>query len=275
MSIQLQITNNQVPITNGPARRSRNWKLVIGYWLFAVALVGCGGGDGNGNASSGPQLPSLQGERVEDNYEPAVDIKLAPTKLHGELASLLPKTALVKDSVKYGGWDAATAGLSGETPETALIPTVSATYRSMGYTVTSDTESEAGAVKQEYPQTARFFLIKAPEAAAAQPIADGIRDNLLAKGFSEISELELALGYEKTEPVKRYSRVDPGTDVDDVYVAYVKVVNDVVLFALESEAAPKAPGPGGTQISRVESSGLGTRLGGQLTVLASDRLLSP
>ncbi len=275
MNIQQQTTNNQLPITNGTAGRSRNWKLVIGYWLFAVALVGCGGGDGNGNAGSGPQLPSLKGERVEDTYEPAVDVKLAPTRLHGELAALLPKDALVKDSVKYGGWDAATAGLSGESPEDALIPTVSATYRSMGYTVTSDTDNNSSAMKQEYPQSARFFLVKAPEAAAAQPIADGIRDNLLAKGFSEISELELALGYQKTQPVKRYSRVDPGAEVDDVYVAYVKVVNDIVLFALESEAAPKAPGPGGTQISRVESSGLGTRLGGQLTVLASHRLLNP
>ncbi|MCB9933924.1 MAG: hypothetical protein H6841_10935 [Planctomycetes bacterium] len=238
-------------------------------------IAACGSGDNSGNTTAGPQVPSLQGERVGDVYEPAVDIKLAPTKLHGELAALLPKGALVKDSVIYGGWDAASATLSDETPESAAMPTVAASYRSMSHTITTDTENKASAIKQEYPQTARFILIKAPEVAAAQPVADAIRDNLLAKGFHELSPLELVIGIANSQPVLRYSRVDSRTDIDDVYVAYIKVVNDVVLFALESEAAAKVPGPDGAQISRVEDSGLGTRLGGQLTVLAADRLLRP
>jgi hypothetical protein len=36
-----QMTNNQLPITNGQVCRGGidHWLLVIGYWLFAVAML--------------------------------------------------------------------------------------------------------------------------------------------------------------------------------------------------------------------------------------------
>ena len=92
---------------------------------------------------------------------------------------------------------------------------------------------------------------------------------------AQIDELEWADGFKKTQQILRYSRVDSHDKVDDVYVAYVKVIGDVVVFALENEAAAKLNGPGESQISRVSESGYGSRLGGQLTFLVANRLLSP
>jgi hypothetical protein len=204
-----------------------------------------------------------------------VDVKLAPTKLHGDLARLLPKEALVKESVTYGGWDAANSSLSGEAAEDAVMPTVFATYRSMGYDIETGKEGKEAVAKQEYPQSCSLFLVKAPEAAAAQPIVEAIAANLKRQGFNEIDALEWADGLKKTQTILRFSRVDPGEKVDDVYVAYVKIIGDVVVFALENEAANKVQGPGETQISRVSESGYGSRLGGQLTFLVANRLLSP
>ena len=244
--------------------------------VVAVCAAGCGGG--NEPTNDGPQVASLEGDRRDDGgfeFEPAVDLKLAPTKLHGDLARLLPKPALEKNSVKYGGWDAANAALSAEGAEDAAMPAVAATYRSMGYDIETGKEGKDAVATQEYPQSCALFLIKAPEAAAAQPIADKIAENLLGKGFAQIDELEWADGFKKTQQILRYSRVDSHDKVDDVYVAYVKVIGDVVVFALENEAAAKLNGPGESQISRVSESGYGSRLGGQLTFLVANRLLSP
>ena len=247
------------------------------FLVLTLALAACGGGENIGN--SGPKVASLEGDRRDDGgfeYEPAVDVKLAPTKLHGDLARLLPKPALEKNSVKYGGWDSATASLSGEAPEEAMMPTVSATYRSMGYDIQTGGEGkDAAYAKQEYPQSCRLFMIKTPEGAAAQPVVDLILKNLEGKGFRAIDSLEWADGLKKTQTIIRYSRVDSQEEVDDVFVAYLKIVGDVVIFALESEAAAKLKGPGETHISRVSEAGYGSRLGGQLTFLVANRLLSP
>jgi hypothetical protein len=271
------MTNNQLPIANCQPRclRIGYWLLVTGYSLFIAA---CGGGDVAPN-NAGTQIPTLSGDRNSetDAWVPVVDVSKAPTKTHGELAALIPdaKKALLKDSVKYGGWVPATSEYVTENAENAALPVVVADYRSTGYTITTDPNTEDGSVKQEYIQTCRLFLIKAPEAAAAQPIADKIAENLTGKGFKSIAELEWADGVKKTQTILRYSRIDGQETVDDVYVAYVKIVGDIVIFALESEAAPKPTGPGDMQLSRVTESGLGSRVGGQLTFLVAEHLINP
>ena len=272
------MTNNQLPITNCWPRRLR-----IGYWLLVIGnslllLAACGGGDVAPN-NAGTQIPTLSGDRNTDTdgWVPVVDVSKAPTKTHGELAALIPdaKKALLKDSIKYGDWVPATSEYVTENAENATLPVVVADYRSTGYTITTDPNTEEGSVKQEYIQTCRLFLIKAPEAAASQPIADKIAENLTAKGFKAIEELEWADGVKNTQRILRYSRIDPHDEVDDVFVAYVKIVGDIVIFALESEAAPKTTGPGDMQLSRVTDAGLGSRVGGQLTFLVANHLIDP
>jgi hypothetical protein len=252
--------------------------LTIGLCTLLFVLTACGGGDTPAN-NSAAQIPSMRGDRTsaDDAWVPVVDVSKAPTKAHGELAALIPNVdkALQKDSVKYGNWHAATSEFDPGDAANATLPAVGADYRSTGYTITADPNTEEGSVKQEYIQTCRLFLIKAPEGVAAQPIVDKIAENLTAKGFKGISELEWADGVDKTQKILRYSRIDPNNDVDDVYVAYIKIVGDVVIYALEAEAAPKTTGPGDLQLSRVTDAGLGSRVGGQITFLVAEHLINP
>ena len=270
------MTNNQYPISNSARRDGRHWLLVIGYCLFAVALTACGSGNEAGNTA--PKAASLEGDRNTDAYkfEDAVDIKQAPTEAHGALAKLVPnpKQSLVKNSVVYGGWDAAECKFSTEAPENASLPVVAADYKSTGADIVTDTESKKGSATLTYPQQTKLIIIKAPEAAAAQPIADALIAQLEAKGFTELDDLEWTGGRNDNTPVSRMSRVTPQEETDDVFVAYIKVVGDVVFYALESEVAPKTPGPGGTQTARLNEAGRGTRMGALLLILALTRLQS-
>jgi hypothetical protein len=260
------------------SRRALWPRLTLGLCTLLFVLGGCGGGDAPAN-NGAAQIPSMKGDRTstEDAWVPAVDVSKAPTKEHGKLAGLVPNVdrALLKDSVKYGNWRADTSEFDPSDAINATLPTVGADYRSTGYTITADPNTEEGSVKQEYIQTCRLFLIKAPEGGAAQPIVDKIAANLTAKGFKGITELEWADGVDKTQTIQRYSRIDANNDVDDVYVAYIKIVGDIVIYALEAEAAPKTTGPGDLQLSRVTDAGLGSRVGGQLTFLVAEHLINP
>lgn len=247
------------------------------FLLFALAAAGCGPAD-NIAENAAPKAASLDGDRNTNAYEfeDAVDVKTAPTETHGALAKLLPNPdkALVKNSVVYGGWDAMACKFSTEAPENASLPVVAADYRSAGAKIITDVESKTGSAEIEYPQQAKLIIIKAPEAMAAQPIADNLIAALKAKSFSELDSLEFTGGREDNEPLIRLGRVTPGETTDDVYVAYIKVVGDVVIYALESEVAPQTPGPGGAQMDRLNEGGRGTRVGAHLIILALNRLQS-
>ncbi|MCB9893051.1 MAG: hypothetical protein H6839_01220 [Planctomycetes bacterium] len=240
-----------------------------------MAVAACGGG--NEPANTGPKAASLDGDRNDSafQFEDAVDVKQAPTTTHGALAKLLPKSALDKNSVKYGGWDAVACSFSTEAPENAALPVVAADYKSAGAKIVTDTESKCGSAEIEYPQQVKLIFIRAPEAMAAQPIADALIAALDAKGFNELDDLYFTGGREDNEPIKRFGRVTPAEETDDVYVAYVKVVGDLVIYALESEVAPKLPGPGGAQMARLNEGGRGTRVGAQLIALALTRRQAP
>ena len=243
-------------------------------FTFALAAAGCGSGD-NVAVNAGPQVASLEGDRNDGPiFEDAVDVKSAPSEAHGLLAKLLPKSALRKGSVEYGNWNAETAGYSTKDPGNAALPMIAADYRSTGFTIVTDTESETGSADQEYVQACKLIVIRAPEAIAAQPIADKIVAALKAKEFSPLDDMQFALGVEKTENITRMGLIVGQGETDDVYIAYVKVVGDLVIYALESEAAPAQPGPGDTQLSSLNEGGRGTRVGAQLISLVLMRLQS-
>jgi hypothetical protein len=253
--------------------------VTVGLCTLVSVLASCGGGEA---ANSGPQIPTLSGDRnTSDEWAPEVDVSKAPTKVHGELAGLLPNPKkqgkagpLQKDSLKYGNWNPTTGEFSAEDAENATLPAVIADYISTGYTITTDPDSATGSAEQEYIQSCRLFLIEAPDEMATQPIADAFIDNLKAKGFSERDELGFADGGKEPNTILRYARVDTGETSDEVFVAYIKITGKRVLFAIENETADKLKVPGATQLSRVDNAGIGTRVGGQLLVLILHRLAS-
>lgn len=274
------ITNNQLPITN----ELRPRRGPIGYWLLVIGnsllLCACGGGDETTN--TGPQIPTLSGDRnTSEAWVPEVDVSKAPTKVHGELAGLLPNPKkkgkagpLQKDTLKYGNWHPTTGEFTEADAENATLPAVIADYISTGYTITTDPDSTTGSADQEYVQTCRLYLIEAPDEMATQPIADAFIDNLKAKGFSERDELGFADGGKEPNTILRYARVDSGEASDEVFVAYIKITGRRVMFAIERETADKLKVPGASQLSRIDSAGIGTRVGGQLIVLILHRLAS-
>lgn len=263
------MTNNQTPVTNAALRAPSigYWLLVIGYSLL---LSGCGGADNN--APAAPEAASLEGDRrsgpVED-WKPAVDVSNAPTKVHGALASLVPnpKKALVANSLKYGNWIADTASYELESPESATLPVVMADYFSSGFEIEKDPETGAR-VEISYPQRCKLFIVRAPDAAAAPVIADKIVVTLESKNFGEISSLEDAAGRASVRSIRRFSAIVPQDGHDDVYVAYLLVVGDTVIYAVESETAEKIELDDGSQLSRVdEGGGRGSRVGAMLISL--------
>lgn len=235
---------------------------------LAFAASACGGGGEADNGPVNPEAASLEGERRTDPLEdwtPAVDVSKAPTKTHGELAGYLPKDALKKDSVTYGGWYADAASFDDTDAENAMLPTVMADYHSAGFNIEKDSETGAK-VEVTYPQRCKLFIIRAPEAAAAPVIADKIMNELKAKNFNEISSIIDTGGRNDNREIRRFSAVVENEDYDDVYVAYVLAVGDTVIYALETETAEKIELEGG-HITRVEEGGRGTRVGGMLISL--------
>ncbi|MBX3460324.1 MAG: hypothetical protein KF696_10255 [Planctomycetes bacterium] len=236
--------------------------------LCLALLAACGGGD---NTANGPKETSLEGERSERrpvDHTPAVDLGKAPTDAHRVLARLLTAKALIRESVVYGGWNAAAADLSDEEPANALMPCISAKYLSTGYTIESGGDDNKTAT-QEYPQSATLIIVQAPDAQATDVIARGIYERLLGVRFERRDPVELAFGKGEGNQLRmeRYLRIDEGSDKDTVLVGYIAVIGDLVVYALEVETPPRIVGPGQTQIQRVTNDQRGTRVGAQLIAM--------
>jgi hypothetical protein len=282
---------------------NRQSAIVRAPWCATVALslllAACGGG----NEPAAPQAASLEGDRASVTkiaYAPAVDLDKAPTEAHRKLARLLPKEALRKDTVSYGGWDAAKAGMSLEDAENAMLPGVAAEYLSTGYRILGDGEDKVA--KQDYPQNCSLYLIQAPEKLATEEIMRKISAKLNENGFSARDPLELAMGLTtrrqgdpnadvkvteandaggtspvirpgeaRTVAITRYVRIDHTGERDKVYIAYIYAVDDLVLYALEVENPPPVVGPDGSQLQRVTDN-RGSRVGGQLITQVLYRL---
>jgi hypothetical protein len=261
------MTNNLLPMINSNNGRHRHWLQVIGCCLFTFSVAACGGGN---NAPAVPEAASLEGDRREgpvETWKPAVDVSDAPTKEHGALARLVPNPgkALVPGSVRYGNWLAETAGYELDNPGEAALPMVMADYHSTGFELEKDPE-RGTRVEVSYPQRCKLFLIRAPESAAAPVIADKIFARLQERNFREISSLEDAGSTTDIRTIRRFSAIVENDKHDDVYIAYVLVAGDTVIYAVESETAEKIEIEGG-QVSRVEEGGRGTRVGAMLISL--------
>ena len=244
--------------------------------LAAALLAGCGAPEDN-EAAAGPAAASLEGDRrgsVPDKpVVPALDISKAPTEVHGELAKLLPTTkALDRNSVEYAGWDGPSATYDVEDAAIAPLPTVAAVYRSMGFTLTTGEEDKG--IEVEHPQNATVILVRAPDELAADTLREQIAVQLQAKGFTERDQLDLVFGHKNVRKIQCFSLVVSGDDVDSVYIAYLETMGNTVLYALETEAAPKLKIGAGTQVERVANGGFGTRLGAQVLMLILDRMLA-
>jgi hypothetical protein len=262
-------------------------------------LAACGGG----NEPAAPTAASLEGESApvaKIEYAPAVDLDKAPTEAHRELARLLPKEALRKDTVAYGGWNSEGAAMDPTNAAETRMPSVAAEYLSTGYRILGDGEDKVA--KQDYPQNCTLILIRAPDKIAPEEITRKIRAKLTDNGFSARDPLEFAMGLttrrqgdptadvQVTEPndaggtssvirpgeartvsITRYVRIDHSGDRDKVYIAYVYAVDDLVLYALEVENPPPVVGPEGSQLQRVTDN-RGSRVGGQLITQVLHRL---
>ncbi len=280
---------------------NRQWAIgrALSCAVLGLLLVACGGG----NEPVAPKAASLEGDRtapMKVQYAPAVDLDKAPTEAHRELARLLPKEALRKDTVAYGGWNSKGAAMDPTKAAETNMPSVAAEYLSTGYRILGDGEDKVA--KQDYPQNCSLFLIRAPDKYATEKFTRDIRKRLNSNGFSERDPLEFALGLTtrrqgdptadvkvteandaggtssvirpgeaRTVSITRYVRIDHSGDRDKVYIAYIYAVDDLVLYALEVENPPPVVGPEGAQLQRVTDN-RGSRVGAQLITQVLYRL---
>ncbi|MBE7490866.1 MAG: hypothetical protein HS108_03740 [Planctomycetes bacterium] len=243
-----------------------------------LVLVACGAGGGN-NAPAAPAPADLGGERLPGGGTgpaelPPLDLAGAPSAAHRELANLLPREALVRDSLGFGGWDAARAEVSAEPGAVTTLPAVVARYESAGYRIHKPEGADNARAELDYPQTCYFTLIRAPESAAAGAVADSLRSMLTgaAKGFAAREPVALSGSRSDKALIERFLRIDPGAERDKVYVAYVMVIGSLVLYALEIEYPPALTGPGSEQIKRVVDDQRGSRVGARLVSLVHHQL---
>lgn len=264
------------PASRVPSAASRAGLWRFGALAVCFALSACGGGGGNN--ATGPVIADLGGERIRDDLPalPAFDVSGAPTDAHRALAALLPLESLLRDSVVYGDWNAERAELSTADPARASLPVVSAEYQSAGFRVHSDDpRSNAMLATREYPQTCFLTLIRAPESLAAEAIARQLAQQVASpeKGF--VAQDPLAIGISKAgerPTIDRFLRIDQQGDVEKVYVAYIKAIGPVVVYALEVEYPPVLKGPDGKPIKRVLDGQRGSRVGGALITLVHHKL---
>jgi hypothetical protein len=238
--------------------------------LAAVALALVLGACSGGNApSNGPVVPDLSGDRksADELLPPAVNLDDAPTPEHKGLARLLPADGLVRDSVRYQGWNADLADASEYEGAGAALPSVFAIYRSAGYKVVTDPETKEEGFTQEYPQEVRLFLVRGPEAVATELLLMKAESKLQANGFTPQDPIHIALGRNNEPEIKRWIAIERGENADRVYVAYLKTVGDLLIYALEVEDAPKLTGPGDSQLPRVLDDQRGSRVGAQVIAL--------
>ena len=258
---------SRVPSPASMMTRFGHGARVTGLWtLLFLILAACGA------ANEAPVPAALSGDRTEGaglRMDPATDLGVAPTAAHGRLAALLPREALRRDTVSYSDWDQASAKPAGEDPAKATLPTVKAEYASMGYKVITD-DKEPGTKKRaqlEYPQECVLVLVKAPDREATEAIAARLRVNFIDNGFAEQEPVKINDGTKDGIMIERCMRIDSGPEADKVYVAYMQVIGEIVVYAIESEQPPPIKTADGTQARRVMSGQLGTRLGGQLITL--------
>jgi hypothetical protein len=192
---------------------------------------------------------------------------------HGQLAALLPREAMVKKSVVFSDWDQVAAQPAGNGSK-AVLPTVQAMYDSVGYrVVVDDPKAPKGKKRAEidHPQQATLILVRTPEAAAAATVADRLRKHFTDKGFSTEASMRVGDGSKLGGRIERFLRIDTGAEADSVYVAYLQVIGNLVVYAVETEKPPPIKAADGTQAKRVLSGPSGARLGAQLVLLVLTR----
>lgn len=255
-----------------PKTRTRHRQIaLVAAQSLVVLACGCGGGN------TGVEIPSLEGTRAPQTpleIKPSIDLTDAPTDAHRKLGRLLVAEAMVKDSVMYARWDAATA-VPLEYEAGAPMPCVRADYLSSGYRVIVDDPKVADATKRlelEYPQRCTLILIQAPEAQAADAIAERLRQHCTGKGFESREPLSIGAGTGVRPQIERLVRIDSTAEIDTVYVAYIQVIGDIVAYAVEAENPPRPTTKDGTQIARVLDDQRGTRVGAQLITLVYFKL---
>lgn len=250
--------------------------LLCGLLVAALGALSAACGGDTENTPDGPAPASLEGERVDrDNPAPRESAltREAPTDAHTALAALIPTSGMVRDSVAYVGWDGDNARPLED--HDSPIKAISVEYRSRGWTMYDEGAGKDGRVEFDYPQQCRLVVIRAPETGrAAEVIEENIIENLQSRGFTRINSLgyTVGMGADKQVRVPRYARIDSQEELDIVYIAYVKVVNDIVIFALESEQPRSIEGEGDEKLAVVTEAGLGTRIGAQYLSLVYDRI---
>jgi hypothetical protein len=242
------------------------------HWsLILLVLLAAACGD---DPPAGPRVPDLGGdqqERVQRPRESSFKLPEAPTQLHARLAGLMPLGGIVPDTFLYTGWDSEAADASEEDPARAALPTVSARYRSTGFPLLTEVESTR-VERQEFPQRCDLFVIQAPEAQAAEPLARGIERALVSRGFVSRAPAELALGRDRVLTIACFERIDADEDRDVILTGYVAAFGDVVVYALEAQWHERMRGPDGAPLEGVEIRRKGTQYGAQLVFQVHSRI---
>jgi hypothetical protein len=235
--------------------------------------VGCGS-----DKDDGPPTTTLDGERLPDS-DPRVttptarperriiDVSDAPTEAHKALARLLPVEALVRDSVLYSAWDGQAADFSDADPARAPLPVVKAEYLAEEYRVVDGPEAQPRKEEGE-AQLVHLILIRCPDDQAAEVVARNVRTKLDGQGFDEGEPLLLASGdQEEPRNIRRFVYVDEGEEADLVYVGYVNVLGDMVVYALERTRVKPLRGREGNRLELPGGHLSGRRVGAQLATL--------
>jgi hypothetical protein len=239
------------------AWRGRHCFLFIVVWsLPALTLLACGGGD-----NAAPQVPELTGTRAQPDGPagPREDpeIARAPTEQHRRLVRLLPTASREEGSVRHAGWNPEAATLSDEDPSRTLIPVTHARYLSSGFRVLE--EQGTREVERTHPQRCDLFLIKAPDAYAAQAFAEGIQERLLAGGFSRAEPIALRVTGASAS-LSRFRHDVAEENALDRYISYLHVRGHLVIYAIESESLAADDPAAGLPPA-------GTRVGAQIVAL--------
>jgi len=245
--------------------------------LACFAAPACSPGPDD-EAETGPRTTTLDGDRLPENSgqstEPPIDFSKAPTDAHRRLGQLLPTTALLRDSILYAGWDGNGADFADEAPEDAMLPVVTGRYGSSSFQHEVDESGTREVVTRDQPQFVDLFLIRCPDNMAAQVVARAIQQRVLRQGFDEREPAQLAGGGDRPPMISRFVATEEGEESDKVYVAYIKTVGDLVIYALQSQTTVPLVDRDGNRIRLTYDSeaGTGANVGAQVITLLLSRL---